>query len=324
MSIRSRLKNINREPNAPETGFGTLANASRERFMNKDGSANVQRIGEPKFQVINIYHSLIMMSWGKFTLMVFVSYVIVNLLFTAGYILIGMEHIQGMIYQSWADKFWEAFFFSAQTLTTVGYGRLNPSGIPASTLAAFESLIGLMAFALATGLLYGKFSRPNARLIYSANAIIAPYRHKKYDLKEMHALMFRIANARSNHLIEIEAQLIFAYNQEKEGKIIRNFQILDLEISKVSYLSLSWTIVHPIDETSPLSGLSEEDLLALDAEFMINIKAVDDGYSQQVYSRSSYKSDEVVWNARFITAIKQMDTGHTAVDLKMIDAYEII
>jgi inward rectifier potassium channel len=324
MSIRSRLKNISKETNAPETGFGTLTNISRERFMNKDGSANVKRIGEPRFQLINIYHSLIMMSWGKFTLMVFISYVLVNLLFTAGYLLIGMEHIQGMIYQSWTDKFWETFFFSAQTLTTVGYGRLNPSGIPASTLAAFESLTGLMAFALATGLLYGKFSRPNARLIYSKNAIIAPYRHKKYEFKDMHALMFRIANARSNHLIETEAQLIFAYNQEKEGKVIRNFQILDLEISKVSYLSLSWTIVHPIDEGSPLYGLSEEDLLALDAEFLINMKAIDDGYSQQVYSRSSYKSDEVVWNARFVSAIKQIETGHTSVNLKMIDSYELI
>jgi inward rectifier potassium channel len=229
-----------------------------------------------------------------------------------------------MIYQTAADKIWETFFFSAQTLTTVGYGRLNPSGLSASTLAACESFTGLMGFALATGLLYGRFSRPTAKLLYSENALISPYRHKRFDMQDMTAFMFRIANARNNQLIEIEAQVLFTYNQERNGEIIRSFQVLDLEIAKVSYLSLSWTIVHPITEKSPMYGLTAEDLLNIDAEFMINIKAVDDGYAQQVYSRSSYKADEIVFNAKFVSAISRLESGLSAVDLKKISEYDMI
>lgn len=316
------LKKIVGEPNAPETGFGTFTNASRQRLINKDGTANVERLGESRFRLINIYHALIMMSWTRFTIVVFSAYIIVNLLFTFLYIIVDIDHIQGMVYSTPAEKFWELFFFSAQTLTTVGYGRMNPVGLPASTIASLESFTGLMGFALATGLLYGKFSRPTAKLLYSANALISPYRHQKYDMKDMTAFMFRIVNARSNQLIELEAQLLFSYNQEVDGRTMRKFQVLELEVSKVSYLSLSWTIVHPITEKSPLVNLKAEDLQALDAEFMINIKAVDDGYAQQVYNRSSYKADEVLFNAKFVPAISQLDSGKTAIDLNKISEYE--
>jgi inward rectifier potassium channel len=324
MAISKGLKKIAGDTNAPETGFGNVTNAAQQRLMNKDGSANVARLGEPAFKLINIYHELIRISWLRFTFLVVTAYVIVNFLFTAAYLFIGIDHIQGMIYQTPADKFWETFFFSAQTLTTVGYGRLNPSGMMASTLAACESFTGLMGFALATGLLYGRFSRPTAKILYSDNALISPYKNKRYNMQEMNAFMFRIANARNNQLIEIEAQVLFTYNQERNGEIIRTFQLLDLEIAKVSYLSLSWTIVHPITDASPMHGLSYEDLLNIDAEFMINIKAVDDGYSQQVYSRSSYKADEVVFNAKFVSAISRLDSGLSAVDLRKISEYKTI
>ena len=288
-----RLRKINTTSNAPETGFGTTVNAPNQRFMNKDGSPNIARLGEPRFQVINIYHSLITMSWRRFNVLVLSFYFCVNLLFTFIYIIVDANKIQGMLYSTRVEKFWEVFFFSAQTLTTVGYGRLNPIGISTSTVAAIESLLGLMGFALATGLLYGRFSRPTARLIYSNKALIAPYRHRKFDFKAMTAFMFRIANARRNQLIETEVQIIFSYNSEEDGKIQRRFQTLDLEISKTSFLTLSWTIVHPITENSPMQGLTLDDLENLEAEFLISIKAVDDGYAQQVYSRSSYKSGEI-------------------------------
>ncbi len=322
MSIRSRIKKVSGGSSAPETGFGTISNASQQRLLNKDGTANIVRLGERRFKLINIYHALIMMSWTKFTIIVFTSYIIVNLIFTSLYMMAGMDHIQGMIFQSTYEKFWEVFFFSAQTLTTVGYGRLNPSGMTASTIAALESFTGLLGFALATGLLYGKFSRPTAKLIYSENALMSPYKHPKYNNAEMYGLMFRVANARSNQLIEIEAQVLFSFNQEKDGAIIRNFRVLDLEIAKVSYLTLSWTIVHPITEQSPLYGLTSDDIKAMDAEFMINLKAIDDGYSTQVYSRSSYMADEVVFNAKFVSAISKMDNGISSVDLRMISKFE--
>lgn len=319
-----RLRKINSSGNAPETGFGTNVNAPNQRFLNKDGSPNIARLGEPRFQVINVYHHLISMSWKKFNILVLGFYFCVNLIFTFIYIIIDANKIQGMLYASRIEKFWEVFFFSAQTLTTVGYGRLNPTGIASSSIAAIESLFGLLGFALATGLLYGRFSRPTAKLFYSDNMLISPYRHRNFDFKDMSGAMFRIANARRNQLIEVEAQVIFSYNSEEDGKIQRRFQVLELEVSKVSFLTLSWTIVHPITDKSPLLGLTYDDLLNIEAEFIISIKAIDDGYAQQVHSRSSYKAEEVVFNAKFNPSISQLPTGQTAVDLKKISSYAIL
>lgn len=136
--------------------------------------------------------------------------------------------------------------------------------------------------------------------------------------------MFRITNARSNQLIEVESQILFSYNEEVDGKLIRRFQRLKLEVEKISFLAMSWTIVHPIDEESPLRDLTKEDFESVDAEFLINIKAIDDTYVQQVYARSSYKWQDLVCNAKFVSVITQANDGRTAIDLRKISSYEII
>lgn len=308
------MKRVSRKSAAPEFGFGS--NAAGQRLMNPDGTANVKRIGEPRFQIINIYHSLITMSWSKFSFLVFCSYLIINLLFACIYCFIIPDgELGGMIAQNEVQKFMEEFFFSAQTLSTVGYGRLNPVGTSMSIVAAIESMIGLMGFALATGLLYGRFSRPNAKLIFSDNALIAPF-------KEGKALMIRFANARRNPLIELEAAIIFSYNETINGKLTRQFQTLKLELSRITYLVMSWTIVHPIDEESPLYNLSPEDLQSLDAEFFVNIKAIDDTYAQQVHTRTSYKWNSVVWNAKFISAIGVDQDEVSTVDIRKLSSFE--
>ncbi len=285
--------------------------------MNPDGSANVKRIGEPKFQIINIYHSLITISWMKFNLLVLCAYLFVNLVFACLYHVMPAGDLNGMIYKNDAEKFMEEFFFSAQTLSTVGYGRLNPAGIGMSTIAAIESMIGLLGFALATGLLYGRFSRPTAKLIFSENALIAPFKDKT-------ALMFRLANARRNQLIEMEAQVIFSYNEELGGKLSRKFQTLKLDISRISNLAMTWTVVHPISEESPMNNLTRDDFKSLDAEFIVSIKAIDDTYAQQIYRRTSYKWYNVAWNAKFISAIGQNADGINTVDISRINDFEMI
>lgn len=308
------MKKISKKATAPEYGFGT--NTAGQRLMNADGTANVRRIGEPRFQVINIYHSLITMSWRKFNFMVLCSYVIVNFLFASiYYFVIPDGELGGMIYHNATQKFLEDFFFSAQTLSTVGYGRLNPVGTSMSVVAAIESILGLMAFALATGLLYGRFSRPNAKLLFSQNALIAPF-------KEGKALMIRFANARRNSLIELEANIIFSYNETVGDKITRQFQTLKLDVARITYLTMSWTIVHPIDEESPLFNLSEEDIKAVDAEFFVNIKAIDDTYAQQVHSRTSFKWNDVVWNAKYITAIGLDEEGVSTLDIRKLNSFQ--
>ena len=319
----SRLVKILKRNEAPEYGFGTNTNESGQRILNKDGTANIARLGDPHFTVVNIYHSLITMSWWRFNFIILLYYFVLNLIFSVAYYYLTPDELAGMAYQTPGEHFQEIFFFSAQSLTTVGYGRVNPTGTLASGLASLEALVGLMGFALATGLLYGRFSRATARIIYSENILIAPYTHPIKSADAPTALMFRIANARRNQLIEIEAQMIFGYDEEINGNISRKFQQLTLEISKINLLAMSWTITHPINPESPLFSLSPSDLEQLNAEFFINIKAIDDTYVQQVYDRTSYKWDELVWNAKFVSVISRMEDGRTAIDLRKLSTYQL-
>lgn len=298
------------------TGFSTQSNTQGSRLMNKDGSFNVQRTGMPFLKTLNRFHDLITMPWASFNSIVIIFYIFINLFFTSLYLLFGVEHLGGTIAQSFSDKFFEAFFFSTQTFTTVGYGRINPVGLPANIIAAVESLTGLMSFALATGLIYGRFSRPHAKILYSEKAIIAPFH-------EGTALMFRIANARSNQLIECEAELMMSFIEPETN--MRKFLPLELEYKQVTGLAMSWTIVHPIDEKSPMNGLGPADLKEIDAEFIFSFKAFDDTYSQTVYTRYSYSHDEMVWGAKFIPMFhRSEDTNATILELDKIGSFNNI
>jgi inward rectifier potassium channel len=305
---------IKKGSNNDDLGFGTKA--SSDRNMNKDGSFNVERLGEPRFRPYEIFHQLITMSWTKFILLILVFYFAVNLAFALIYYYVGTDHLAGVgLKISELRKFGESFFFSSQTLTTLGYGRVAPVGMEASGVAAIESMIGLLGFALATGLLYGRFSRPQAKLLYSEHAIIAPY-------KEMSGVMFRVANMRRNQLIEVEVDITMAWF-EKDSKM-RSFTRLTLERSKINLFPSSWTIVHPIDENSPFYGLSEADILDLKIELIVLLKAFDDTFSQTIYSRTSFKSSEIKVGKKFIPMFNTMENGKTLLDLRLIDAMETV
>ncbi|MBK7684430.1 MAG: hypothetical protein IPJ26_19080 [Bacteroidetes bacterium] len=319
-----KLSQILNQSPVSEFGFGNTSNGSGQRILNKDGTANIKRIGEPRFNVVNVYHSLITITWTKFIFVVFVFYFFLNLFFSLIYYFLCPDAIAGMMYNSELEKFTEIFFFSSQSLTTVGYGRLNPTGLFASSIAGIESMMGLLGFALATGLLYGRFSRPTAKLLYSENIIIAPYSHPTYSIGTPTALMFRVANARRNQLIEVEALVLFSYNQNVNGVSQRKFANLKLEITKISFLALSWTLVHPINEESPLRNLTEKDFKELDVEFMISLKAIDDTYAQQIYDRNSYFWNELKWGAKFLPMTTKSDDGTTTIDLKKISKIENI
>lgn len=313
LTNHTREKSFGRRSQASDD-LGLGNKGGKGRGVNKDGSFNVERIGVPKFRPYEIYHSLISMSWGKFSLLVLVAYGVVNLLFAMIYYFIGTEHLSGITPDmSEKHRFMEAFFFSSQTLTTLGYGRIAPVGALASSVAAVESLLGLLTFALATGLLYGRFSRPQAKLLYSTNALVAPYR-------DITGLMLRISNKRSNQLIEVEAEITLSY-QEK-GKNSRSFASLALERKKINLFPSSWTLVHPITEESPFYGMSEQDLHDADVELIVLIKSFDDTFSQTIYSRSSYKAHEIIWGAKFLPMFTQTELGMTRLDLRLIDAME--
>lgn len=299
--IQKRVKTILRkEEENRDLGFGSrVVQQSQERFLNRDGSYNVSRKGLPFFRSLNLYHYLLTMSWGAFFLLLVGFYFGVNILFGVGYFLCGQEALHGTRALTGGDRLLEDFFFSVQTLATIGYGGLSPSGLAANMLVTIQALIGGLGFALATGLVFARFSRPSAKIIFSEKAIIAPY-------QDMTAFEFRIVNANSNELVDVNATVTLSRVEEHHGKRVRQFHTLTLERDQVRFFPLHWVIVHPINSNSPLHGVTPEELENSDAEFLVLLSATDDTSSQTVHARSSYKHDELVWGAKF----SDMFTSH--------------
>ncbi len=300
---------------ASELGFGRKV-MTDGRMMNADGSFNVKR--ETMGIWDNTYHQLIIMPWAMFFLLVFGCFVVLNAIFATIYCLIGIEHLGGVLPGNVFQNFANSYFFSSQTLTTVGYGHISPQGLVTSIIASIESFAGLLAFALISGLLYGRFSRPRAKIVFSEHMLVAPYGSGQ-------AMMFRMGHASKSELIETEVQVLIAINQRDEaGSVSRNYYPMPLEINKISFFSLSWTLVHPLDERSPVFGFSEQDLAEANAEVMVLVKAVEDTNQQMVHARRSYTTDEIVWNARFGPVISRNRKGQPQVLLQHIGVYESI
>jgi inward rectifier potassium channel len=287
------------------------------RAINKDGSFNVRRKGFRGFTE-STYIRLVSMSWPKFLAVVGFIYVAVNFTFAVLYHMLG----SGALHTAEADlalqPFERAFFFSVQTLTTVGYGSIYPIGFAAHAVSSVEAALGLMSFALATGLLFARFSRPSARLLFSERMVVGPFRDGT-------SLQFRVANQRSNVLMELDANMmLMTVERGADGQLKRNFVELPLERSHVFFLALTWTLVHPIDESSPLWTKTREDLERMQAEVMILIKGFDDSFSQVVHTRYSYRWDEVEWSARFLPAFDVAAEGYMVLDLeKMSDTARV-
>jgi len=301
-----------------DLGFGSQPVIKNQPLVNKDGSPNVRRIGLPFFNTANNYHTLITMSWTRFWLLVLSGYLTLNIIFAFIYFSIGPDGLAGVSGISASHRFMDAFFFSAQTISTVGYGHLSPNGMMANSVAALESMLGLLAFALATGLLYGRFSRPSAQIAFSKNMLVAPY------LENGRGLMFRLANLRRNMLIDLEIEVIFSFNETVDGKIMRRFYPLGVERRKVSLLTMNWTIVHPLDENSPLKDMTKEDLEKSEAGFAILLRAFDDTFSQTIHSRTAYQAHEIIWDAKFKPVFDRDEDGRIVLDLRKISDHELV
>jgi inward rectifier potassium channel len=296
-----------------ELGFGNKAYSRTTRLINKGGGFNVRKYGQSFWQALDTYHELIAMSWARFFLLITAFFFGINLLFAALYFFAGPAAIEGVPATSEVDRFLQNFYFSTQTITTVGFGKLNPNSDFVSILAALESFLGLLGFALATGLMFARFSRPGKRLVYSDKIIISPY-------GSINAMMFRFANSGNNQLIEAEVEVFASMWVDKENR--RIFEPLKLERSKISFLSMSWTIVHPLDKDSPLHGMSLEEMKANQLEIITMFKAFDDTYARQVYDRSSYTYDEVVEGKKFLPIYENKDDGMIHIDMEKIGRFE--
>ncbi len=309
------LRYISNRQQSVELGFGKNI-ISGGRMMNADGSFNVER--ETVTPWDNTYYHLITMPWRYFFLLIFVAYLLLNALFALAYCALGEHGLQGVSVGDMYHEYLEAYFFSTQTLTTVGYGRVNPIGLVANLLSALESFTGLLAFALISGILYGRFSRPLAKIVFSENMLVSPYQNGQ-------AFMFRMGNVRRSELLETEVQMLVAINQpDDDGNLVRRFFPLPLEFSKVTFFSMSWTIVHAFNEQSPLYGFTEKDLLESNAEFLILVKGIDETDQQLVHARRSYVANEVVWNARFRPVIGRNQRGMALVMNGQIGEFDLL
>ncbi|HEX2606031.1 MAG TPA: ion channel [Flavisolibacter sp.] len=294
------------------TGFGERSNQSGGRFYRKDGKVNVVRKGVGFFDRLSWYHTMLELPRWKFWLILLMTYIVVNCLFAFVYFGIGVEHLDGIEKGKPLYNYIQAFFFSAQTFTTVGYGHVSPSGLTTSAVATFEAFLGVLTLALASGLFYGRFSMPRSFLKFSDKALIAPY-------KDGTALMFRMAPYKNNHLMDAEVKMTIGLRQEDKNR----FYTLNVEFSKINSLVLNWTVVHPITEESPLYGMNLEDIKQSRAEILVYIKAFDEGFANTVVARSSYAAEDIVEGARFLPMYGPAPAGnYTILDLGRLNAYE--
>jgi inward rectifier potassium channel len=302
-----------------DLGFGTeVARGARQRLLNRDGTFNVTREGLNPLSALSLYHWLLIISWSRLLGFLTASYLAVNALFAFAFLVCGPDALQSATGSFAGHPFYRAFFFSVDTFATIGYGNIIPVGVAANTLVTIEALVNILAIALATGVIFSRFSRPSARIVYSRNAIVAPYRERT-------ALEFRIANGRTSQLIEVQIQVILTKLEQVDGASVRKFYDLELERQHVVFFTLSWTVVHPIDPSSPIWGFTKQDLLDADAEVLILLTGTDETLSQTVHSRSSYKAHEIVWGAKFSNMFLRTEAaGIIGMNLNRIHDIEIV
>ncbi|MEO6253974.1 MAG: ion channel [Ferruginibacter sp.] len=297
------------------TGFGTNTTDYGGRFVNKEGKANIEIKGIPFLSRTSWYHTMLGLPGWKFLAIILSFYIVINFVFATIYYAIGVENLNGITSATELGKFGAAYFFSAQTFTTVGYGHISPSGFLTSAISAAEALVGLLSFAIATGLFYGRFSKPKAYLKFSHNALIAPY-------KDITALMLRVAPFKNTTLTDAEAKLTVGMPVEENGRTFNRFFPLELEYSIVNALTLSWTIVHPITEDSPFYNFTKADFENLNGEIMVFVKAFDDMFSNTVVSRSSYTFKEIVVGAKFNPMYhRNEEANKTILDLEKVNSF---
>ena len=308
-----RSDRVARSARPTDLGFGIQSIAS-QRMLLRDGEFNIERRGFGLFGALHAYHTLLTLPWKWFTALAAGFYVVCNVVFAGIYLALGPGTLL-----STGDGIptaaLRAFFFSVETISTIGYGNIVPVGVPANIVMTVESFLGIVLFALVTGLVFARFARPVAKVLYSEKAIIAPY-------GDGEAFEFRIVNGRSNQLIDMRAQVFYSRVVERDGVRQRVFDELKLERRRIAFFALSWTIVHPLDEDSPLWGVTPESLFEGDAEFLVLLSAVDETFHQQVYSRSSYKANEVLFGARFERMFELGDEGRPVIHRDRLSAVE--
>ncbi|NJR25660.1 MAG: ATP-sensitive inward rectifier potassium channel 10 [Richelia sp. CSU_2_1] len=275
------------------------------RLVNRKGqfSLNIVRLGVPRLHFADLYHWLLNLGWPQFFLLIFLSYTVTNSLFALVYLAGG-----DCITNARPGSFKDAFYFSVQTMATIGYGSMYPRNDYANTVVAVQALFGLWGVAMVTGLAFAKFSRPTARVIFSRVAVIAPF-------NGVPTLMYRTANQRRNQILEAQQRATLIRDEvTAEGELMRRFYDLQLMRSNSPIFALTWTVMHAIDENSPLYDLTAKDLVEHQTEIVITLTGIDETVSQTIHARHSFVASEVLWDMRFVDIISRTPDGKRVVD----------
>jgi inward rectifier potassium channel len=296
-----------------DPGIGTRFKRSTKRIINKDGTFNVEKRGVT-FGFNDTYLFFINLSWPAFLAWIFVGFIAMNSVFAMFYVMLGDQAIS-VSNEDPIDHFLHAFFFSTQTFTTVGYGAISPTTHGASLLASFEALIGFLCFSMATGLLFGRFSKPTTRIKFSEHALIQ-------RVQGIRSIVFRMVNERPSQLMDMQATVILNMSHKSGDGVERLYQRLKLQVDRIEFFPLNWTIVHPIDEQSPFFDMDDDHILASQGELLIHVKGFDELFAQEVHRRFSYQTMDLIPNARFLPMFETDESGEIVLHLERLDAFE--
>jgi inward rectifier potassium channel len=286
---------------------GRMSERARARLLNHDGSFNIRRNELSPLHPYNAYHTVLSLTIPRLLGLLCAGYAVTNGFFAVLYWLCGAGALDGAP-RTPLGRFEACLFFSVQTLATIGYGRIVPVTRAANVLVAFEALFGLLGFAIVSGLLFARFTRPTAKISFSNNALIAPY-------EGGWALMFRLVNLRNHDLTDVHTVVSFArWETGPDGERTREFDQLRLERDSIIFMPLHWVIVHPIDEASPMRGLTQESFAAAAPEIVCLITADDETFAQTVHARTSYAAEDLIWGARF-GDMYLADSSRVAIDM---------
>ncbi|KOY87896.1 hypothetical protein AD998_18705 [bacterium 336/3] len=300
-----------------DPGFGQKYSQKTQRMINDDGSYNIKRLGS-NFAVKDFYSYLVSATTWQFTVFFIGSFLILNAIFGFLYLMLGEGALKGTESYSWENDYIHGFFFSIQTFTTVGYGGVAPHSITANWIASANAFLGISWAALMAGLLFGRFSKPFPRIAFSDKMLITDLRDKPIT-----TLQFRVVNERSNVMMDTETEVVISFlelNNQKQYR--REYYGLKLEVNKIRFFPLNWTIVHYINEDSPLFGKTAQDLEELDTEILVMIKGFDNTFHQTVYSIHSYQYKDIEWYQKFEPMFSPDEDGRIVLDLDKLNALQ--
>lgn len=278
---------------------------SPPRIFSQTKQSNAVRIGSSHSYWSDLYHWLLTLSWLGFLGLICFLYVTVNALFALAYLADGNG-----IQNARPGSFPDVFFFSVQTLATIGYGAMYPTTTYTNIVAAIEAMVGLLGIAMVTGLAFARFSIPTAKVLFSNVAVISPH-------NGVLTLMFRTANKRRNRILEAQIQITVVRNEiTAEGQFMRRFHDLKLVRSQTPIFTLTWLVMHPIDRDSPLYGMTPEQLAEAEVELVVTLTGIDETVAQTIHARHSFLAQDILWKMRFVDILSRLPDGRRCVDYR--------